>query len=371
VNHLADFTPNHSPPALTAEGRPQPPSGERRWVRASTPEDGPAIVALMRDAGLEPHDDPAHLQWKYWQERPDWPGSRSYVFTDGLQILAHGAVIPGACQWKGGRGRVIHMIDWAARRSEVGVGVALMKHIGRLSDFLLGIGGSAHTLQIMPRIGYQACGTVAGYSRPLSPVALLSSPGRPHWKRIPRFARSALWSLMAPSGGEEDWITRRIEANETREIAGALPTERADAVVFERTEILFRHLLACPMAPMELFAMDRGGSIAGYFLISYVPGQARLADCWMNSSDLRDWCALVQSAVRQAVRRQGAAELVTWSSDPMLSAALQSCGFHVRLTLPIYVRSSGSLQVPTQTMRVQMVDNDACYNYFRDDELWA
>ncbi len=349
----------------------QPHSAERRWVRPSTPEDGPAIVALMRDAGLEPHEDPAHLYWKYWQERADWPGPRSYVFTDGRQILAHGALIPGSCRWAGARGRVIHMIDWAAQRSEVGIGVALMKHIGRLGDFLLGIGGSAHTLKIMPRIGYQACGTVTGYSRPLSPVVLLKRPSHPRWKRVPRFARSVLWSVMAPRGETGDWKTRRIGASEIREIAAAFPAERADTVVFERTEALFRHLLACPMAPMELYAMDKGGSVSGYFLISHAPGQARLADCWMNSADPRDWHALVQFAVRQAALRGGAAEFVAWSSDPLLSTVLESCGFHARLTLPIYLRSSGTLAVPSQTVRVQMVDNDACYLSLRHDELWA
>jgi hypothetical protein len=348
-------------------GRPK----GRRSIRPSTPDDGPAIVALMRDAGLEPHDDPSHLHWKYWQERKDWSGPRSYVFSDGRQILAHGALIPGTCRFAGVQGRVIHMIDWAARRTEIGLGVALMKHIGRLSDYLLGIGGSAHTLNIMPRIGYQACGSVTGYSRPLSPIALLQGPARSRWKKAPRFARSVLWALMAPRGRTEGWATRRIEGASLGEVASVFPVERADTVVFERTEALFSRLLACPIVPMELYAMERAGCVRGYFLISYAPWQARLADCWMNSADPQDWRTLVQSAVRQVARRSGVAELVTWSSDPMLSAALESCGFHARLTLPIYLRSSGSLAVPKQAVRVQMVDNDACYTCFQDDEPWA
>src|SRR6185437_5449548 len=98
-------------------------------VRASTPEDGPAIVALMRAVGLEPHSDPQHLHWKYWQERADWPGSRSFVLTDGRDLIAHLAIVPGAIRYAGKRARVIHMVDWAARRHSAGAGIRLAKQV--------------------------------------------------------------------------------------------------------------------------------------------------------------------------------------------------------------------------------------------------
>ncbi len=62
---------------------------------------------------------------------------------------------------------------------------------------------------------------------------------------------------------------------------------------------------------------------------------------------------------------------MTWSSDPEISRALVEAGFHERLTLPIYFRASSGREVPTQGVRVQMLDNDAFYLHFDDDELWA
>lgn len=343
----------------------------RRWVRPSEPDDGPAIVALLQEAGLQPHTDPEHLHWKYWRSRPDWPGSRSFVLTDGRAILAHGAVVPGMCRWPGMRGRVLHMIDWAARRTEIGAGVALMKQVGQGADFLFGIGGSAQTLKLMPQIGYQQRGKVSGYVRSLSPRALLQRPARPAWKRLPRFARSALWFMTAPDPDVGEWRARRIATDEVGRLADVLPVERAGLGVFERSEALFRYLLECPIVPMELYLMERAGLVGGYFLLSYAPGQARLADCWMASDEAADWRALLHSAVRQTLHRAELAELVAWSSDPGLAQALMGCGFHRRLHLPIYLRGSRELPIPREPVRVQMLENDAAYLYFGAGELWA
>lgn len=353
---------------LSARSAPPGAMGGR-WLRASTPADGPAIVSLMKAAGLEPHEEPAHLHWKYWQERPDWSGSRSFVLTDGREILAHGAVVPGMLRWGATQARVIHMIDWAARRDAIGAGAVLMKRIGGMTDFLLGVGGSDDTLKIMPLIRYRPCGIVTGYVRTLSPLAILKRPTGPHWKLAPRVVRSFLWSLSATDVG--DWQVRQIGIHEVAIISTVLTGKRPDSVFLGRTPELIRHALACPIVPVELYALEKAGRIGGYFVLSYAPGQARLTDLWMNSSDQADWRALVHSAVRWARAKGGIAEVVAWSSDPNLSQVFESCGFHARLTLPIYLRSSGNVPVPRETLRVQMIDNDSYYLYSGRNELWA
>jgi hypothetical protein len=343
----------------------------RDWVRPSTPEDAPAIVELMRSAGLEPHSDPRHLYWKYWQERSDWSEPRSFVMTDGHKLLAHLAVVPGAFRYGDTRARVTHMIDWAARREAAGAGIRLAKQVARMSDFAIATGGSEHTRKIFPMIGYVDCGRISGYARTLSPLGILQRPIPSRWKLIPRLARSFLWSLAAPRADTAGWQTRRIGADEIERIHLPLPMPTLGKAVFERTPALLRHMLACPIVPIELYGLEKGGRIGGYFLLSYAPGQARIADMWIASDDPVDWRALVHAAVNQARSKRGLAELIVWSSDPSLSQILDDCGFHERLSLPISLRPSESTAIPHDIMRVQMLDSDAFYLYFGGNELWA
>ena len=79
----------------------------------------------MSEAGLQPNSEPAHLEWKYWRERTDWPGPRSFVMARGDEILAHAAIIPGACLSSAQRVRTIQVIDWAARWNATSAGCAL------------------------------------------------------------------------------------------------------------------------------------------------------------------------------------------------------------------------------------------------------
>ena len=346
-------------------------SSRGRSIRPSTPEDGPAIVALMRAAGLEPTVDPAHLHWKYWQSRADWSGPRSFVVADGAEVLAHGALVPGTLRSPGAEARVIHMIDWAARREAIGAGVQLMKHVGNQADFLLGIGGSEHTRKIMPLIGYRLCGKVTGFVRPLAPLRLLKEVGGPPWKRIARSARSALWSVSAPRVRSSAWSSRPVTASEVAQMASVLPAPRAGLAVLGRTPAFFKYALTCPIVSLELHALHRAGHLKGYFALSYASSQIRLADLWVDSADPEDWRGLVLSAVRAARRKQEAVEIAAWSSDPALSLVLHECGFHARFTLPIYLRGSHGARDPEKSLRVQMLDNDAFYLHSDHNELWA
>lgn len=343
----------------------------RDWVRPSTPEDAAAIVELMKSAGLEPHSDPRYLHWKYWQKRADTSEPRSFVMTDGRKLLAHLAVVPGAFLYGDTRVRVTHMIDWAARRDSAGAGIRLAKHVACMSDFVLATGGSHHTRKILPMIGYVECGKISGYARSLSPLGILHRPIPSRWKLLPRMARSFLWSMAAPRADLAGWQLRRIRMDEIERIVLPFPAPTPGKTVFERTPGLLGHMLSCPIVPIELYGLEKAGSIGGYFLLSYAPGQARIADMWIASDDPIDWRALVHAAVTQARNRQGLAELIVWSSDPSLSHILDDCGFHERLGLPLSLRPSQGAVIPRDIIRVQMLDSDAFYLYLGGNELWA
>lgn len=362
---------DEEPRASVAPSEPGQSVAARDWVRPSTPEDAAAIVDLMMAAGLEPHSDPRHLHWKYWQPRLDYPEPRSFVMTDGRRLLAHLAVVPGAFRYGDTRVRVTHMIDWAARREAAGAGIRLAKQVARMSDFALATGGSDHTRRIFPMIGYVECGRISGYARTLSALGILHRPIPSRWKLLPRMARSLLWSLAAPRADTKGWQARRIGMDEIERLNLPLPAPMPGKVIFERTPALFRHVLACPIVPIELYGLERRGRMGGYFILSYAPGQARIIDMWIASEDAADWRALVYSAVSQARSRRGLAELVVWSSDPSLSPIFDECGFHERLGLPISLRPPPDTTIPHDIMRVQMLDSDAFYLYMGDNELWV
>jgi len=289
----------------------------------------------------------------------------------GGDMLAHVAVVPGAIRYEGTRARVTHMIDWAARRDAAGAGVRLAKHVARMSDFVFATGGSPHTVKILPLIGYVECGRISGYARTLSPVAILRSPIPSRAKLIPRLARSVLWSLAAPRPETAGWRTRRIEPEEIERVCPPLPTQLPGKAIFERSPALLREALACPILPVELYGVEKNGRIGGYFLLSYAPRQARIADMWTASQEPADWHALIHAAVKQAASKGGLAELVVWSSDASLSRALEDCGFHQRLSLPLSLRAGRNTSLPHDIMRVQMLDSDAFYLYLGRNELWA
>jgi hypothetical protein len=335
----------------------------RTGIRPSTPADELAITDLLLEAGLRPNMKSDELYWKYWQERADWPGSRSFVLTKGRQVLAHAAIIHGAFVCAGRRVRVIHMIDWAARPSAPVAGVSLMKHVSRLTDALLAVGGSEQTLRILPHLGFTQCGVVKGYVRPLHPLRVLTSWTGASWRVPPRFLRSAFWAVQAPKDQFPDWYALRVEPGDVRRIAALASVRREHGVSLERSESLLAYFLACPIASMELYALEKAGRLRGYFLLSHVPGQARIADSWLDTDAESDWRALFQCAVREAGRNRDAAELLAWASDSLHAGCLEKCGFHTRFARPVQVLPSKSFQMPDVAFRVQMLDTDAAFHH--------
>jgi hypothetical protein len=332
-----------------------------REFRPSRPADGAALAALLTGAGLHPVVRPEVEQWKYWSPRGDWPADRSYVLTDDGRLLAHGALVPGVLAWGSERASIVQVVDWAARADAGGAGFSLIKRLSRIADGAISIGGSSHTRQILPHLGFKPVGEVTVHVRPLRPLRILGSGSRLGWRLLPRFARSVLWAVRAPSAGGENFTVRRITADTLAQVHPALPAPRADLAVFERTEAGLRHALECPLVKMELYSLERAARVEGYFLLAIAGRQARLADCWVPSRDAADWCALIQCAVRQARLHPAVAELAAWASDALFAEWLSQCGFHVRNRQPISLMMCGGRAAPPVTPRVQMLETDAIY----------
>ena len=176
--------------------------------RPTMPADAGAIVGLFEEAGMHPNIEPQHLDWNYWQPRPDWPEPRSFVLTDGTELIAHLALVPGSYAGRTRRVKVGHLIDWAASPRAPVAGIALLNLIGQHGHAVLAVGGSAQTLEILPHIGFQAVGTCTGYVRALYPWRLRRREGAASWKLLARVARSTVWTLSAPSATRTNWRVR-------------------------------------------------------------------------------------------------------------------------------------------------------------------
>jgi hypothetical protein len=356
--------------AVGLSGDRGPQTGSRS-VRPSTPADAAAIAALFAQAGLRPHTEPQHLDWKYWRRRTDWPGPRSFVLTEGSELIAHAAIVPGAWNCGGHRATVLHLIDWAARGDVGGAGVMLMKAIAREAGALIAIGGSADTLGILPYLGFHAAGEVTGYVRTLRPLRLFDGAGRAPWRAPPRFTRGVAGALAAPAPAPGEFRARPIGAGDLEEIGAVLPLCGRGITVLERSAGLFAHALACPIVPMRLYLLEQAGRVRGYFLLASVVAQVRIADCWVDSDDPADWRSLIGCAVAEARLDPQAAEIVGWASDPWHEGAFRACGFLARTATPVQIRLPRGSAIPVGTLRVQMLDSDAAYLHEGRNEFWT
>jgi len=344
--------------------------------RSTTVTDEPALRELLQEAhGLAPGApmfEGGLLYWKYWQPWAGWPGSRSYVLTRDELILAHAAIVPAVCNFGNGRLNVLHVIDWAARAQARGAGKTLMQHIGTLADAIVTSDGAAEALRLLPYLGFANSNTVVSqYVRPIRPLLYLTGADAPGWRRAARCVRNTLWVLRTPSAGQHARRARPLAAAEVTASAIPWPAPKYGTAVLERSALGMRYWLQCPATPMELCAVEHGSEVEGYFVLAFAPGQARLADCWLESAEPAAWEALVQLAVRQAARHSDVAELVAISSEPLLAGALERCGFHARGSRPLLVRTSNGVRLPSMGIRVQMLDNDAAYRHNGARLFWA
>jgi hypothetical protein len=346
--------------------------------RPTTVADEPAILALLQEAhGAAPGHpmlEHRHLSWKYWEPRRGWPGSRSYILTLDDRIVAHAAVVPAVCKFANRRLNVLHVIDWAARAQARGAGNTLMQHIGTLGDAILTSGGSDLARPLLPFIGFAETNTVVTqYARPIRPLLYLTGTEVPRWRLAARCLRDVFWALQASSAADppQDGQARRLATAEVAAARLPWPTAKPGTAVLERSPDVMSYWLQCPAARMELYSVEIGAQTQGYFLLAFVPGQARLADCWLDCERVAAWEALVELAVCEAARHRDVAEVAAVGSEPLLSLALEHCGFHARGTRPLLARVSDGVQFPVTDIRIQMLDDDAAYRHSGSRVFWA
>jgi hypothetical protein len=117
----------------------------------------------------------------------------------------------------------------------------------------------------------------------------------------------------------------------------------------------------CPTARFELYVVKQGSEPRGYFLLSFVPGQARLADAWIFPGTQDNWMILAKLAIRAAHDSGSSAEMIAWASLPAAAEAFAASGFRQYFSLPVMLFDSRKHLEGIRDIHLQMIDTDLSF----------
>jgi hypothetical protein len=146
------------------------------------------------------------------------------------------------------------------------------------------------------------------------------------------------------------WAAERVSRLE----ALPLPKASTSMVVTARSAGLLRYLLACPGTEMSAYAVGR----EGYFVLSRVRGQARIADLWAEGGE-ETWMAAYSLAARAAAEDPGTVEVKAIAATAVERCALERNGFVARGAEPVFLYDPKGML--GGELRVQLLDGDEFY----------
>ena len=301
------------------------------------------------------------LQWKYFEPRPDWDGGRSFLLRRDGRIMAHGCLAPLTFLAPRGEVTSLRVIDWAGSRSFPGAGARLMKLLATFAETVLAPGGSPHTLQILPKIGFQLYGYFESYARVIHPWSQFRSYPSGDWKKPLRLLRNFAWSCKPLPRPPLHWSASRISEFD-QSMLPLLNNRLPRSFTPPRRSIRWlNYMLRCPGAAFSAFLLRREQEIRGYFVCSRVGGQSRLAEVWINSELPQDWHAAYSLATRTLAHDPNTCEATAIASIDLARRALLSNGFVLRRREPIYVYDPKGLLDGAPPLHLSLLDGDECY----------
>jgi hypothetical protein len=307
------------------------------------------------------------LQWKFFSPRPDWEGARSYIVKQHQQVVAH------VCTWPltfvaGEREiRSSHLIDWAASPAAPGAGSIIYRHLMQLSGTVIAVGGSDRARRVLPRLNFRPHGSLEIYARVVRPWKQFRSRQRiASWKELARLGRNTLWSLK-PLPSESAWSAATVPQADSwldsMQVPGAVPA----CTRTRKSAVVMNYILQCPAARCVLFYLIRSGAAQGYFVLSQLGRQCRIADLYVRSESEGDWRAGLRIAVRTAAASSETCEVAAVSSLPWMSRILNENGFRLRNVKPIMLFDPESRFDNTPPWNIQMTDSDAFFLWNHSD----
>lgn len=336
------------------------------------PGDFDEVAAFLREMFRAPADapfvEPRHAHWKYYEPRPDWEGSRSYVFREQGNIVTHGCVAPATFAPPGGDAiKSIYVIDWAASPSVPGSGVLLLKEIAAFADIRFGYGGSEAAKAIVrnahagKHVHERTIGEIMWARRSFRPWAPLRDRTAPAWKALARAGRNLWRNASRPSKSCGGWKARPIERFDAQ-LPDLRGSSQAGLTLPVRTPELLNYMLDCPSVHFSGFLLEKHGSIRGHLLLADHGEEIRLADLAIDSDAPEDWVACYSLAVSTAKRNYPlGGHLRATAAPKSLQSALLQAGFAEEGREPLLAQGGLSVLPPGHAPVLNMIDSDAAY----------
>jgi hypothetical protein len=109
-----------------------------------------------------------------------------------------------------------------------------------------------------------------------------------------------------------------------------------------------------------LFGLKKGRELVGYFCLAFAPHVARIADLWLPSTEVDDWCDAFRTATVLAARDKDVYEVSAWASTPLGKEGLCRAGFRLRERSAVSLFGDAGI-LEGRKLHVQMLDCDASF----------
>ena len=331
------------------------------------PGDASEIIDFLRTVfqadGDAPFLAPATIQWKYFTPRPDWVGSRSYVYREDGRIVAHGCVIPITLPLAAGDVRTISVVDWAAAASIRGIGRSLISDLTALVDARLAFGGSTMGRQLLHRSKLSA--PFSSWRRGFRILRLSRlRPDSASKVMIAalRWARDCARVATLPFASHGEWTATVVPRFDDKLPDAARANGRSDFALPLRTPALLNYMLECPAARVRGYLLTWRGRPRGHLLLFGVDRQIRVGDLQLDSDLDDDWKDCFALAAR--VAREDFPETSTVSADafaPAIEQALRRAGYRLGPPGQCRAQDPGARLDASRLPALGMIDNDTAW----------
>jgi hypothetical protein len=328
----------------------------------TAPGDLEAVSSLMLSAFKAEHNAPfvdrKLLRWKYFESGPPWEGSRGYVLKVGENIAAHCGVWPINLSFRYQHVTCNCFVDWVSDKSLPGAGFLLKRKLLTMAQTAIVVGGTDDTRAVVPKLGFQLVGEVGFFVRIVRPwKQFRTRPSAGLSKDAARLVRNTMWSKTSVGVIPTSWSAIPLESFDQFVACGG----QAEHPTPWRNPSYFDYWLRVPTVEISGYAIQKEGKTIGYFLLSRVGGQTRIADIRLCSTKQDEWNTAYSLAAHAAAQDPQTCEIMAVASTLFSEIALLTAGFHQRGSAPFFLYDPKGTLASAPPIFWNLIDGDAAY----------